>query len=158
MSEASKSVAMDLMRLENQLAIAASVVGDDMNQSPDAINNGNGNFLVHAGTTSNSARRHVSRRSKDNKNQTSSSSSSKILTIIAPPGKLGVVLGNKTNNLGTVVSDVRPRSILQGKLHPGDALVAIDDVDVSHMTVNEITLLMSQKADVHRTLTLITAR
>ena len=49
-------------------------------------------------------------------------SSKQRIIIMAPPGKLGVVLSNRHNGTGTVVSELRGDSVLQGALLPGDKL------------------------------------
>jgi C-terminal processing protease CtpA/Prc len=77
-------------------------------------------------------------------------------TVEAPPGKLGIILANKTDSRGTVVSGVRTNSVLFDKIIPGDRIVAIDGEDVSRMSVSEITTIMSRKSDFDRTLTVLT--
>jgi C-terminal processing protease CtpA/Prc len=76
--------------------------------------------------------------------------------VTAPPGKLGIILANKADSKGTVVSGVRTSSALAEKIAPGDRIVAIDGEDVSLMTVSEITTIMARKADYDRTLTVLT--
>jgi C-terminal processing protease CtpA/Prc len=78
------------------------------------------------------------------------------VTVVAPPGKLGIILANKADSKGTVVSGVRTSSVLAEKISPGDRIVAIDGEDVSRMTVSEITTIMSRKSDYERTLTILT--
>ena len=73
------------------------------------------------------------------------------MTVIAPPGKLGIILANKADSKGTVVSGVRTSSVLAEKISPGDRIIAIDGEDVSLMTVSEITTIMARKSDFERT-------
>jgi hypothetical protein len=47
-------------------------------------------------------------------------SKAKRVTVVVPPGKLGVVLADRHDGKGTVVSDVRSSSAMVGMLHPGD--------------------------------------
>jgi PDZ domain len=115
MSEQSRSVAADLLRLERQLAMVGA------NERP------------HRPTT---------RRAR--------------ITVTAPPGKLGIILANKADAKGTVVSGVRTSSVLADKIAPGDRIVAIDGEDVSLMTVSEITSIMARKNEYERTLTVLT--
>jgi C-terminal processing protease CtpA/Prc len=75
---------------------------------------------------------------------------------VAPPGKLGIILANKADSKGTVVSGVRTSSVLADKVSPGDRIVAIDGEDVSLMTVSEITTIMARKGDFERTLSILT--
>ena len=78
------------------------------------------------------------------------------MTVMAPPGKLGIILANKADARGTVVSGVRTSSVLAEKISPGDRIVAIDGEDVSLMTVSEITTIMARKSDFERALTILT--
>jgi C-terminal processing protease CtpA/Prc len=78
------------------------------------------------------------------------------ITIQAPPGRLGIILANKADARGTVVSGVRSNSPLVDRISAGDRIVAIDGEDVSLMTVSEITTIMARKADFERTLTVLT--
>jgi C-terminal processing protease CtpA/Prc len=75
---------------------------------------------------------------------------------MAPPGKLGIILANKADSKGTVVSGVRTSSVLAEKISPGDRIIAIDGEDVSRMTVSEITTIMARKSEFERSLTVLT--
>ncbi|KAL7544658.1 hypothetical protein ACHAWF_008026 [Thalassiosira exigua] len=74
--------------------------------------------------------------------------------VVAPPGKLGLILANRTDARGTVVSGVRAASALAEQVFPGDCIVAIDDEDVSQMNVEEITAVMACKSEHERILVL----
>jgi len=78
------------------------------------------------------------------------------ITVVAPPGKLGIILANKTDSKGTVVSGVRTSSVLAEKISPGDRIIAIDDEDVSRMNVKEITTIMARKSEFERVLVVLT--
>jgi hypothetical protein len=80
----------------------------------------------------------------------------KRMIVVVPPGKLGVILANRHDGKGTVISEVREHSSLKGMLSPGDKLVAVDDDDVTGMVVSQITSLMASKAEKERRLTVIT--
>jgi len=67
---------------------------------------------------------------------------------VAPKGKLGVVID--TTNGFPAVHELKDGSALQGKVFPGDWLVAIDDVDTSNMTAIQITRLMVEKMNEYR--------
>jgi PDZ domain len=154
MSEQSRSVANDLLRLEMQLAMvgsggpAATAVGGGGTTSGDDRSMGRsrvGRTAVAATATtpsSSSRRPATARRSR--------------ITVHAPPGKLGIILANKADSRGTVVSGVRTTSVLAETITPGDRIVAIDGEDVSLMTVSEITTIMARNADFDRTLTVLT--
>jgi C-terminal processing protease CtpA/Prc len=64
--------------------------------------------------------------------------------VLVPPGKLGVILVNRHDGKGTVVSEIRDHSSLKGMLvSPGDKLVAVDGEDVlTGMVVSQNTSLM----------------
>ena len=76
-------------------------------------------------------------------------------TVMAPPGKLGIILANRTDSRGTVVSGVRTSSVLAEQVSPGDRIVAIDGEDVSQMNVKEITTIMARKSEFERVLVLL---
>lgn len=151
MSEASRSVANDLLRLEMQLAM----VGSDRN-----ISGGSGSVAEPApiatstisigGTGSLRSKRGVSGRQSR-----SSPSSSSRKTVIAPPGKLGLILANKSDGRGTVVSGVRSGSALAESINIGDRIIAVDGEDVSCMNVAELTTIMTRKSDFQRKLSVI---
>jgi hypothetical protein len=157
MSEQSRSVANDLLRLEMQLAMVGSKDKDGGVQ-PRA-----GSSSASLGGASRGTTRSSSRKASSSSRGTSSSvtSSTSIVrrsktTIVAPPGKLGIILANKADSKGTVVSGVRTSSVLVDRISPGDRIVAIDGEDVSRMTVSEITTIMSRKAEYERRLTVLT--
>lgn len=128
MSEQSRSVANDLLRLEMQLAMVnpSGVLNPEQSRPSRSRRSG--------GT--------VPRRSR--------------ISVVAPPGKLGIILANKADSRGTVVSGVRTSSALADRISPGDRIVAIDGEDVSLMTVSEITTIMARKSEYDRTLTVLT--
>ncbi|CAB9496177.1 expressed unknown protein [Seminavis robusta] len=143
MSEQSRSVANDLLRLEMQLAM----VGSQDNNAATAT--------AAAGSSASVASR-ASRKSRSSARRTVAIARRNKVTIQAPPGKLGIILANKADSKGTVVSGVRSSSVLSEKISPGDRIVAIDGEDVSLMTVSEITTIMARKSDFERTLTVLT--
>ena len=81
----------------------------------------------------------------------------KRIVVVVPPGKLGVILANRHDGKGTVVSEIRDHSALKGMLSPGDKLVAVDGEDVTGMVVSQITSLMASKAEKERRLTVVTS-
>lgn len=149
MSEQSRSVANDLLRLEMQLAMVGSqeVNGEDKGAS--------GSVTGSTGGASRASRASRTSRNRSSARTNSVSKRSK-MTVIAPPGKLGIILANKADSKGTVVSGVRTSSVLAEKISPGDRIIAIDGEDVSLMTVSEITTIMARKNDFERQLTIMT--
>ncbi|KAL3773174.1 hypothetical protein ACHAWO_001828 [Cyclotella atomus] len=169
MSQESRSVANDLLRLEAQL----SMVG----KSRGASGAGGGNSVVtelnkrrdDCGMTVTSRDFSISRSSSGVPRPKGSSNVSAMarraaarsmrskVSVIAPPGKLGIILANRTDSRGTVVSGVRTSSVLAEQVSPGDRIIAIDDEDVSQMNVKEITTIMARKSEFERVLTLLAA-
>lgn len=172
MSEQSRSVANDLLRLEMQLAMVGNM------EKQDDISARTGTTGINASgtsTTSVVASSRVNRQSTGgvsprNPGTTGRSPNHGIpavspsinqasrnkIDVLAPPGKLGIILANKADSKGTVVSGVRTSSALVDRIMPGDRIIAIDGEDVSRMTVSEITTIMSRKAEYERTLTVLT--
>jgi hypothetical protein len=169
MSQESRSVANDLLRLEAQL----SMVG----KSRSGATAGGSNPIVtelnkrrdDCGMTVTSRDFSISRSSSGVPRPKGSSNVSAMarraaarsmrskVSVIAPPGKLGIILANRTDSRGTVVSGVRTSSVLAEQVSPGDRIIAIDDEDVSQMNVKEITTIMARKSEFERVLTLLAA-
>ena len=61
-----------------------------------------------------------------------------------PPGPLGIII--ETTTEGPMVHNVKPKSILNGTLLPGDLIIGLDDNDTSTMTAPQITRLMANKS------------
>ena len=78
------------------------------------------------------------------------------IVVIVPPGKLGLILANRNDGSGTVISAIRDHSTLKGTLSPGDKLVAVDGEDVTSMHASQITSLIVSKAERERRLTMVT--
>lgn len=71
--------------------------------------------------------------------------------VVAPAGKLGIIIDTTVE--GPVVHKINAGSALEGKLSPGEIIVAIDDVDTRAMSASAITALMVQTANQQRNLT-----
>eukprot|EP00985_Skeletonema_marinoi_P016272 scaffold8685_cov82-Skeletonema_marinoi.AAC.1 len=72
------------------------------------------------------------------------------LAVLAPPGKLGIVLEMEDTGCApsaNVVGRLRISSVMANQVCPGDRIVAIDDEDVRHMSVEEISSIMARKND-----------
>ena len=165
MSQESRSVANDLLRLEAQLSMVGKSRGGGTS----------GNSVVtelnkrrdDCGMTVTSRDFSISRSSSGVPRPKGSSNVSAMarraaarsmrskVSVIAPPGKLGIILANRTDSRGTVVSGVRTSSVLAEQVSPGDRIIAIDDEDVSQMNVKEITTIMARKSEFERVLTLL---
>jgi hypothetical protein len=127
----------DLRRLTMQLAVLDN---DDVTTSSIT-----GASSVGASLTSVYSRHRTPKRSRK-----------KRIVVVVPPGKLGVILANRHDGKGTVISEIRDHSALKGMLSPGDKLVAVDGEDVTFMVVSQITSLMASKAEKERRLTVVT--
>ncbi len=155
MSQESRSVANDLIRLEMQLAMVGSNLKKGENEVKkqlelDAQRKGLKDG-ISVGESSLGLKSYSSRKSR--KNITIPKRTKTVVT--APPGKLGIILANRTDSRGTVVSGVRTTSVLANRISPGDRIVSIDGEDVSRMTVPEITAIMARKSDFERVLTVL---
>jgi len=73
--------------------------------------------------------------------------------VVAPPGKLGLVIHSTRD--GPSIHTVKTGSVLQGKLYPGDLLVAVDDCDTRTCTAEEVMEMMGQKSNFERKITVI---
>ena len=155
MSEQSRSVANDLLRLEMQLAM----VGASQENRDDIPVRGGGPVTgtsISIGGTSRASRTNPKSPSSNRTHSHSTTTARRTKsTVVAPPGKLGIILANKADSKGTVVSGVRNTSVLVEKISPGDRIIAIDGEDVSRMTVSEITTIMSRKSGYDRVLTVL---
>eukprot|EP00985_Skeletonema_marinoi_P030831 scaffold34140_cov66-Skeletonema_marinoi.AAC.1 len=59
------------------------------------------------------------------------------LAVLAPPGKLGIVIEMEDTGCtpsANVVGRLRISSVMANQVCPGDRIVAIDDEDVRHMS------------------------
>jgi len=167
MSVESRSVANDLIRLEMQLAMFSNKSGENgikKDLEIEAKKKGITGLTVNRHNSSGSvggssigARSRPSSHSNSNPRARPVISKRLKCTVKAPPGKLGIILANKNDGKGTVVSGVRTTSILADKVSPGDRIIAIDGEDVSRMTVTEITSIMSRKSDYDRMLTVLSS-
>ena len=129
-----KNLEHDLKRLQLQIA---DVLQSEMDQVVDS------NITVStAGEKQNLPARPYKKKKKP-------------IVVIVPPGKLGIVLANRQDGKGTVVEEVRPSSVMTGMVKCGDKIVAVDEKDVTSMTVNEITTLMASRVGSERRLSFI---
>jgi C-terminal processing protease CtpA/Prc len=78
-----------------------------------------------------------------------------VLDIIAPAGKLGVVIDTPDDG-APVVHAVKDSSVIADQIQVGDKLIAVDDEDVRSMTAIKVSKLISKKsANPSRKLTII---
>jgi C-terminal processing protease CtpA/Prc len=62
--------------------------------------------------------------------------------IYAPAGKLGFLVDKPDDGPATVYS-VQDDSVLLGQVLVDDRMIAVDDIDVRHMTTNQLSYLIS---------------
>jgi len=79
------------------------------------------------------------------RNQSRTNIREEVIDVIAPPGKLGVVI-DTPNNGPPVVHAIKDTSALVDQLQVGDKLVAVDDEDVRLMTAIKVSKLISRKS------------
>lgn len=66
------------------------------------------------------------------------------LVVIAPSGKLGLVLDNVTGNL-SIVHAVKDGSLLAGILQKGDFLLSVDEIDCHGMSAREVSDVITDR-------------
>jgi C-terminal processing protease CtpA/Prc len=71
--------------------------------------------------------------------------------VRVPPGFLGFRVGSKNGGVPEV-QDIREDSILRGRVHIGDKLISVDQQDVSKMSGEQVSRLISSKQEYHRLL------
>ncbi|GAX09587.1 hypothetical protein FisN_38Lh008 [Fistulifera solaris] len=69
-----------------------------------------------------------------------------VIDIIAPAGKLGVVIDTPDDG-APVVHAVKDTSVIADQIQVGDKLVAVDDEDVCSMTAIRVSKLISKKSN-----------
>ena len=72
-------------------------------------------------------------------------------TVIAPPGKLGMVLDTSPGE-GPLVHAINDTSVLKGRVRVGDLLTSVDAEDVRTMSATKVSALITQKSQQERTL------
>jgi hypothetical protein len=119
MSKESQSVANDLFRLEAQLAEVARQQDQPLENETEESHSRD---VVYGSMSEGSMRSNhgitiIGAEPFPRPN---------LVEVVAPPGKLGILLSNKSGNLGpTHVSAVRSESVLAGKVHVGDRFASI---------------------------------
>ncbi|KAL7552456.1 hypothetical protein ACHAWF_015687 [Thalassiosira exigua] len=66
--------------------------------------------------------------------------------VVAPAGKLGIVLNNPTGDM-PVVHAVKETSALHGKVAVGDALLSIDGVDCRSLTAHILSAFLNSRSE-----------
>lgn len=74
------------------------------------------------------------------------SGSEGMVHVIAPEGKLGIVVATSPQGGPAYVSELREESPLLGKVHLGDKIIAIDDDDVQQLSPIELSQLIARKS------------
>jgi len=67
------------------------------------------------------------------------------LTVIAPSGKLGIIVDNQTGDMPVVVA-IKDMSVLHGKIEEGDMLISVDEVDCRGMSSMQVSKLISSRS------------
>jgi len=67
------------------------------------------------------------------------------LTVIAPAGKLGIVVDNQTGDM-PVVHAIKDTSVLKGEVNVGDFLVSVDEIDCRGMSAIQVSKLISTRS------------
>lgn len=76
--------------------------------------------------------------------------------IIAPAGKLGIVVDTQQSQGPTVVSSIRDDSPLLGQIFLGDEIIAVDNIDVRELAAEDVSkILLTKSTNVRRTLSVL---
>jgi len=73
------------------------------------------------------------------------------IEVVAPPGKLGVVIDTPQQGR-PIVHAIKDTSVLADQVMLGDALITMDGVDTTHMSAMTVSKLISSKAQFERVL------
>jgi C-terminal processing protease CtpA/Prc len=68
-----------------------------------------------------------------------------VIVVLAPAGKLGVVIDTPDEG-APVVHAVKDSSVIADQIQVGDKLIAVDDEDVRSMTAIKVSKLISKKS------------
>lgn len=71
----------------------------------------------------------------------------------APPGKLNIVIHSTKD--GPAVHEVKSGSILEGRIYPGDLIIAVDDVDTRAFTAAQLMKMMAERGQRERKITVL---
>ena len=67
------------------------------------------------------------------------------LVVVAPGGKLGIVIDNPTGDM-PIVHAIKESSVLYGRLQVGDLLISVDEVDCRGMSAVQVSRLISTRS------------
>ena len=120
--------------------VGGSGSGDDEEPSPPALVAG-AQGLSTAGAPSASSSNWKSIQ------MSSSALSGDRLEIIAPPGKLGVVVDSPVTPGPAYVSNIKDDCPIRGEIKLGDRILAVDDEDVSKLKAIHVSMLLGSKSN-----------
>jgi len=69
-------------------------------------------------------------------------SKGKQFIIVAPPGKLGIILSDNPDGSGATINGTQEGSVLKNQIQPGDKILSIDGEKVDTYDVSQIAALM----------------
>lgn len=76
--------------------------------------------------------------------------STNVITIEAPPDKLGILLAD--DQINPIVQHVKQGGFLYGKIQVGDKLLKVDEFDTSNMTTEHVCYVISSRSQYRRKL------
>ena len=82
---------------------------------------------------------------KDRSNNRADFTEDDIITVILPPGKLGIIV-DAPDNSPPVIHAVKSTSVVRKQIRVGDKLIAIDDENVQGMTATQVSKIISSKS------------
>jgi len=66
------------------------------------------------------------------------------LTVVAPPGKLGITFNVHTGNMPIVLT-IEETSVLHGDVHVGDLVMSVDEIDCGGLSAVQVSRLISSR-------------
>jgi len=66
------------------------------------------------------------------------------LTVVAPPGKLGITFNVHTGNMPIVLT-IEETSMLHGDVHVGDLVMSVDEIDCGGLSAVQVSRLISSR-------------
>lgn len=75
--------------------------------------------------------------------------------IVAPSGKLGIMVANTTTGYGPAVHTLRPGSPMEGLIYVNDIIVGVNDVDTRKYSAGQITQVMKDTVGEERKISVL---
>jgi len=67
------------------------------------------------------------------------------LTVVAPPGKIGIVVDNPNNDIPIIVG-IKDTSVLHDKVHIDDFMISLDEIPCRGMSAGQVSTLINSRS------------